>query len=279
LVRLSRIAARAPSPLAPPLAPQETDPSTTRPTLRWWRELLTVVGFYAAYTVGRDIHGPKPVSEARAFHDAGHIIAVERWLHIFDEQRVQAWFLHDHLLIRLLDDYYGTVHFLAVAGVLVLLYHRYPQRYALWRNALAATTALALVGFVVFPVMPPRLMPASFHFVDTLRVVGGIWNFDSAPVNAVSNQFAAMPSLHTAWSAWCALALIPLIRPLWGRILAALYPAVTVFSIVVTANHYFADAFGGLVVLAVGLVGALLVSGDARRVERPAAPADAPASG
>jgi membrane-associated phospholipid phosphatase len=87
--------------------------------------------------------------------------------------------------------------------------------------------------------------------VDTLRVIGGLWNFSSGPVNDVSNQYAAMPSLHTSWAAWCALALIPLIRPLWGKILVALYPMATVFCIVVTANHYFADIIAGLVLLGV----------------------------
>ena len=120
-----------------------------------------------------------------------------------------------------------------------------PIGYRLWRNTLAFATGLALIGFSFFPVLPPRLLPPGYGFVDTLQVVGGLWNFSSGPVNDVSNQYAAMPSLHTAWSAWCALALIPLIRPWWGKVLVLLYPLATIFCIIVTANHYFADVTGG----------------------------------
>ena len=38
----------------------------------------------------------------------------------------------------------------------------------------------------------------------------------------------------------------------WQRILALAYPWLTLFSIVVTANHYWFDAVGGIVVLAAG---------------------------
>src|SRR6202043_1438147 len=114
---------------------------------------------------------------------------------------------------------------------------------------LALTTGLALIGFSFFPVLPPRLLPTGYHFVDTLKVVGGIWNFSSGPVNSVSNQYAAMPSLHTSWSAWCALALIPLIRPFWGKVLVALYPLATMFIIVIPADPSFADVAAGLLLL------------------------------
>ena len=158
-------------------------------------------------------------------------------------------------------------------GVLVVLFFWFPTRYRGWRNTLALTTGLALVGFYFFPLMPPRLLPAGYHFVDTLRVVGGLWNFESGPVTDVSNQYAAMPSLHTAWSAWCACALASVIRPMWGRILVFLYPVFTVFAIVVTANHFFADAIAGLLLLAVSIaivhpVTAALDRQSARRADR-----------
>ena len=37
-------------------------------------------------------------------------------------------------------------------------------------------------------------------------IVAGLWNFDSGAVSKLSNQFAAMPSLHCGWSTWCAIA-------------------------------------------------------------------------
>jgi hypothetical protein len=222
------------------------------PRLRWWREILIIAVFYAAYSLVRDINGSNQNSLAEATHDAYRIIDIERWLHIFDEARIQGWFIHHVDFMRFWDDYYGTVHFAAVATVLVVLFFRFPANYRLWRNTLAVATALALIGFAWFPLLPPRMLPPSYHFVDSLRVIGGLWDFQSGAVSGVSNQFAAMPSLHTAWSAWCAIALLGVVRPWWGKALLLLYPCATVFCIIVTANHYFADALGGFVALAIG---------------------------
>jgi len=224
-----------------------------RPVQRshWWREVAIVATFYFLYSVVRDVRGNKPVSVFQATTNAHRIISLERHLGIFREETVQHWFLGYKEFIRLCDDYYGTAHFVVVIVVMVALFVWFPSRYRLMRNTLALTTGLALIGFFFFPLLPPRLLPPQYHFVDTLRVIGGLWSFSSGPVNDVSNQYAAMPSLHTAWSAWCTLALWPLVRPWWGKVLLAAYPVFTVFCIVITANHYFADAAGGLIVLAV----------------------------
>jgi hypothetical protein len=100
--------------------------------------------------------------------------------------------------------------------------------------------------------MPPRLLPASYGFVDTLAKVGGLWSFDSGTMKAVSNQYAAMPSLHFGWSSWCLFVLWPATEGrTWARVLLVAYPLATLFAIVVTANHFWLDAVGGATVLAV----------------------------
>jgi PAP2 superfamily len=223
-----------------------------RPRLRWWHEVLFVLAFYAVYTAIRDIHGSRPVSKLQAYTNATRVVHAERWLHVFHEQRIQSWFLDWHLFIRFWGAFYGSAHFVVTVVVLVYLFRWQPWRYPLWRNTLAFTTALALIGFAFFPLMPPRLLPANYHFVDTLRSIGGLWSFDSGPMTAVSNQYAAMPSLHFAWSSWCALVLLPSVRTKWGKVLAIAYPFLTLFAIVVTGNHYILDAAGGAVALGVG---------------------------
>jgi hypothetical protein len=224
-----------------------------RPVLRshWWRELIIIGAFYGLYTLVRDIRGDRPVSVFQAFHNAKRVIGFEKVLGIYHEQQIQHWFIGDRAFIRLWDDYYGTAHFLAVIAVLLLLFFFFPVHYRLWRNTLALTNLIALLGFTFFPLMPPRLLPGSYHFIDTLRSLGGFWNFSSGPVNEVSNQYAAMPSLHTAWAVWCALALAEVIRPWWGKAAVFLHPIVTVFCIVVTANHFFVDEIAGVAVLGV----------------------------
>ncbi|HET6964280.1 MAG TPA: phosphatase PAP2 family protein, partial [Acidimicrobiales bacterium] len=212
----------------------------------WWREVLIIAAFYGLYTLVRDLRGDKPVSVAQAFTNARRVIHLERWVGLFHEAGLQQDVLSQRWLIRLCDDFYGSLHFIVTIFVLVLLFFWFPTRYRGWRNTLAITTGAALIGFYYFPLMPPRLLPPGYHFVDTLKVVGGLWNFSSGPITDVSNQYAAMPSLHTAWATWSACAIATVVRPVWAKVLVFLYPCFTVFAIVVTANHYYLDAIAGL---------------------------------
>lgn len=235
----------------------------------WWREVLIIAVFYGLYTLVRDIRGTKPVSALQAFHNAKRLIHLEQLLGIFHEQAIQHFFLSDRWLIEACDDFYDSIHFIAVIGVLVLLFFWFPRKYRLWRNALAFTTGLALVGFFFFPLMPPRLLPPSYHFVDTLKVVGGLWNFSSGPANDVSNQYAAMPSLHTAWATWAAAVVSSLARRWWTKALPFLYPLATIFAIIVTANHYFGDVIAGLALLGVSFLAARWIGRGAGRRRAP----------
>lgn len=222
--------------------------------LRWWKEVVYAAAFYAVYSGILNTQGSATVSAAHAMRNALRVVHLERTLMIYHEQAIQHAFLGDRLFIEFWNLFYGSFHFVVTTVALVVLFRRFPQRYRRWRNTLAITTGLALIGFATYPLMPPRLLPSSFHFVDTLKSYGALWSFDSGTVAKISNQYAAMPSLHFAWSTWSALVLVPAVKPLWGKALAAVYPALTLFAIVVTANHYFLDAAGGAVILATGSV-------------------------
>ena len=229
--------------------------------LRWYREAALVLGYYALYTMVRNRFGSATVSPAVALENARKVIDVERSLGLYFEPWLQDLFLPWPRFLRLCNIFYGSLHFVVTAGVMVWLYRVHPARYRYWRRVLAATITLALVGFMTFPLMPPRLLgdvgsfgggATEFRFVDTLAQVGGLWSFGSQGMKSISNQYAAMPSLHIAWSAWCALAAIPAIRSSWARAALIIYPVVTLFAIVVTANHYWIDGLGGLAALAAG---------------------------
>jgi hypothetical protein len=252
-----------------------TATAATRPQLRWWREALYVLGIYFVYSTVRNrfgsAGGPSGQSNAIAYGHATDVINVEKFFGLFQEQRLQHWYLSlpGHGFIQFWNVFYGSAHFIVTAVALIWLYRRDPDRYPRWRNALAATTVLALIGFASFSLMPPRLLNApgppggygppvaaqapQYGFVDTLEEYGGLWSFDSGTLKSISNQYAAMPSLHIGWSTWVALVLFPLVRRRWAKGLVVLYPFLTFFCIVVTANHYWLDAAGGLLTLSVGL--------------------------
>lgn len=118
-------------------------------------------------------------------------------------------------------------------------------------------TCLGLVGFATYPLMPPRLVTMcgykygacdkNFTFVDTLEEYGGLLNWKSKRMSERSNMYAAMPSLHFGWSLWCFYSLLPLCPNTFFKCLAFVHPAMTLFVIVVTGNHYILDAiFGAL---------------------------------
>ena len=251
-----------PEPPAPP----------DRSRLRWWKEVLYIAAFYGVYSFIRNTQGSAAVSADHAFSNAREVIRAEEALGLFFEEGLQEAFLDWRPFIQFWNLFYGTFHFVVTIAALVLLFRRFPVRYPRWRNTLAATTGLALIGFATYPLMPPRLLPPQYGFVDTLRVYGGLWSFESGPVAQVSNQYAAMPSLHFAWSAWSAFVLYPMLARPWARLAVALYPAATLFSIVVTANHYWLDAAGGALVLAVGTAAgfALAAVSDRHPVEEAA---------
>ena len=239
-------------------APAEVDPAVAdRP--RWWVELAVLVVMYAAYSATRNLFGSASVSPEVAYANALDVISLERALGIYHEASVQGLFLDWPWFLWWWNVFYGTFHFIVPIVVLVALWRRAPGRYRHHRTALAATTLLALIGFSLYPLMPPRLLcdcPAGsgvdHGFVDTLAVHGGLWSFDSGAMQAVSNQYAAMPSLHFGWALWCAVAAGSVLRRRWQRRAVYLYPLATLFAIVVTGNHFVLDAAGGALVLAGG---------------------------
>jgi hypothetical protein len=271
-----------------------------RVRLYWWKEALLVVAFYLVYSWTRNRFGSHKVDVGKepmhAFNDAMRIIDWEKALHIFREPTIQGWFLSWSGFMQFWNTFYGTAHFIVTAAVFIWLYRARPSIFPLWRNVLGATTALAIVGFSLFPLMPPRLLDSHtlyggariaesrgiepFGIVDSLEKYGGPWSFDSGAMQKVSNQYAAMPSLHIAWSVWCALVIWQLTRRLWARVLAVAYPVVTLFGIVVTGNHYILDAVGGLLTLGTGyLVGRALYDWNERRQLARLRPADLDAGG
>jgi PAP2 superfamily len=219
--------------------------------LYWWVELLLVGAFYAVYST---IRNSNEGGTRDAFRNARHLISWQQTLGINHEETLQRWALHFKPLIIGSNYFYGSLHFVVTGGVMIFLFLRWSDDYPRWRNTLAITTAIALIGFMFWPLMPPRLMPASYGFVDTLAKYPTFWSFNSGAVNKISNQYAAMPSVHCAWALWCACVLVPRLRQRWAKILAGLYPVLTVTVIVLTGNHYLLDAVGGFAALGIGFL-------------------------
>ncbi len=282
--------------------------TSERPTrthrLFWWKEAILVVTFYLLYSWSRNQFGSALVATEgkpeHAFNNAITIIRMEKALGLFHEATMQSWFTGSKAVMQFWNTYYGVAHFVVTIAVFAVLYKKRPDVFPIWRNTILLTTGLAIIGFSMFPLMPPRLLDAPcpevthttegvevnnygaacipsserpstptastqrvppgtlkcekgpFEFVDSLECFGGPWSFDNDAIKSLSNQYAAMPSLHIGWSTWCAFAMWPLLRRRWSKAAMLLYPALTLTCIIVTANHFWLDGVGGLLTLLVG---------------------------
>jgi hypothetical protein len=211
------------------------------------RELLLVAGLFLVYKFGRQL---ATGHTGEALHNARHVWDLERTLRLPGEGAVQSVLLHNDTLVHIANTFYATVHFPATVAFLVWLYLRRPAHYVWARRVLATVTSAALVLPFVFPLAPPRML-ATTGLVDTAKVYGPSV-YGPPTSDHLSNQFAAMPSLHFGWALMVAIGLIVATRSRW-RWLWLLHPLVTLLVVVGTANHYWLDTIVAGVLLAVAL--------------------------
>lgn len=258
----------------------------TRPNLLL--ELLLIRVTYAAYQQVRlgATGGTNTGGRARAEAHGRQILDIERFLHI----DIEHWANHAVVKVGWLRDffdfYYESFHFVVPLSVLALLYWRRPVDYRWARASLGFATLLALVGFWLYPLAPPRLMP-DLGVIDTVHGVQDFSKPDYGTLTALTNQYAAMPSLHFGWSLWCGLVIAIVAPKWWMKALGLLHPFFTVSAIVATGNHWVLDAVGGALVVGGGFGLSYLLMGPrarpvtataAARAVEPAVPERDPAS-
>ena len=225
-----------------------------RGRLRWWTELPLIAVVYALYSGARLL--VRGDVQAAVEHGAD-ILHFEQFMHMDPENWVNQLFTEHAFLGVPADFAYASLHYLVTPTVLVWLWRRRPTHYRVARTWLMISTLIGLIGFTMMPTAPPRLLTDNDGFIDTMAQYGsyGWWGDDaSAPrgMGHLTNEYAAMPSLHVGWSLWCGLMLIRFGRHRAVRALGVLYPVVTVLVVMGTANHYLLDAAAGVLVMGVG---------------------------
>ena len=212
------------------------------------REIALVVVLFLAYKVGR-LAADGHVGQAFGWaHDVWHL---ERLLSLPSEYALQQAVIGQEWLIKAANCYYAYVHFPATAVCLVWLYVWRPERYVHTRRMLAWLTAAALVVHLLMPLAPPRML-AELGIVDTGRLFGPAV-YGSPATDTLTNQYAAMPSLHVGWALAIAIALIGATGSGRWRWLWLAHPVITILVVVVTGNHYWLDAIVVMVLLGVVL--------------------------
>lgn len=230
------------------------------PLLPFWRrvlsrpnlllELLLIRVVYSAYA---QVRLAATAGRSTAEAHGRQIHSLEKWLHIDIEHWANHTVVHIGWLKSFFDYYYSTFHFIVPLAILGVLYVRRPADYRWARSTLGFATLVALLGFWLYPLAPPRLMPG-LGFIDTVHGVQDFAKPDYGTLTSMTNQYAAMPSLHFGWSLWCGVMIVMLAPKLWMKALGLLHPLFTVSAIVATANHWVLDAVGGALVIGLGFV-------------------------
>ncbi len=201
-----------------------------------------------------------------AYWHARDVIDAQRWLGFFWEDNLNGWAADHRWVAQVMNLAYFYLHFPLIIAFGIWLYFFRRHRYTLTRDSFLLSGGIALVIYWLYPVAPPRELPglaARFDpgapayitgFLDTMREYLG-YAYDTQSTRAFVNPYAAMPSLHFGWDLLLGVAII---RAFWGQRwlwlaapIGAAMPVLQLFSITLTANHFFLDALvGGIVAMA-----------------------------
>jgi hypothetical protein len=224
---------------------------------RWWQE-IAITGF--CYWIYSEIRNLVPEQETIALRHGRAVQSLQERLHLDFELSVNRFVARNEWLAQVMNYYYATLHFVITIGVLVWLYRMHPRIYRGARTVLFATSVIALAGFYLYPLAPPRLLP-QYGYIDTLLKFHTWGSLADPKVAEHSNQFAAMPSLHIGWALWCGVSIFLCASRMWVRAIGLLYPLFTLMVIVGTANHFVIDAVAGAMVFGAGIAVQYLMSG------------------
>lgn len=229
-----------------------------RSQIRILVDWLPFVGFLMLYDITRgfaDLLG-------RPIHVTG-VLDAEKWL--FHGGVPTQWLQEHlyHLQIQWYDVLVAFVyvsHFVVVWAYAAVLYVRNRARWGAWARRILLLSYAGLVTYILYPAAPPWYAAQQGLIPDVRRIA--IRGFDAHMHSAAAlvsqaqgkgNDFAAMPSLHGAFTAMLTVFVWPRL-PNWGRVLMVLYTLSMAFSLVYGGEHYVVDILAGYAYVAVVLL-------------------------
>jgi PAP2 superfamily len=222
------------------------------------REAALVIGAILMYFVIRNVTAGAP---GEAFANGERIADLEHGLGIAWEDAIQASILGRDGLVMLANWVYIWGHWPVILSTAVVLYVWRRDRYYLLRNTLFITGGIGFLFFALVPVAPPRLL--ELGLLDTVSSQSNAYRALQPP--GLTNQYAALPSLHVGWNLAVGIVLFMTTTHVAVRAFAVLSPLAMTLAVVATANHFVIDVAAGMAVVLVGLAGAHLI--EQRRSE------------
>jgi len=254
---------------------------TDRVVLLGW-----VVGSLAAYAVadgvrrlGRLLADWLPLVALLLAYDAsrGFADGFGAPVHVTEPAAVDRWLGFGSLPTVVLQEHWDAgwwhavatlvyaSHFVVTPLVLGILWVRDRQRWVHYARLVVALSAAGLATYVLYPAAPPWLAAKDGVIEPVRRLSGTGWEVLGLPragalladSQGQVNQVAAVPSLHTAFAVLTCLALLPVARRTWQRVLLLAYGPAMALVLVWAGEHYVVDTLlGALYALAVVAVAA-----------------------
>lgn len=224
-------------------------------------DLLRQVAFFlAAYMAYRYTQGAidDPIGTATSFSNARDLISIEQSTGTFVEPSVHHFFRDIPVFRDAAALLYMNAQTVIVSSSLLFIYFRHNANFYFVRNMFLFAMAIALVCYAAFPTAPPRFFFAEYNFVDVVSNFTGVR--PGSKVNALFNPYAAVPSMHCCFAVMIAVPLAKLSKHKITRIFWTCYPAIMVWCVVVTANHWWLDAAAGFATAGVAAYAAGLLA-------------------
>ena len=233
-------------------------------------EFALIAALYSVWRLARML----PIaSEDGALDRAYRIVSIEHAMHLPTELSLELFVLHHRWLAGPTTYYYATFHVPALIAFLIWSFFRHRGQYPHWRNGLALVTAGCLVIRFV-RVAPPRFL-TDLGYTDLAGRYGpSVYGSDLA--SGVSDQLAAMPSIHIAWAAVVSLGIVVCSTSPWRWLFLA-HLIITFLVVSATGNHWWLDGIVAVLLLAGGLALDTAVRSYAARRRTAHSASDAPA--
>jgi membrane-associated phospholipid phosphatase len=195
------------------------------------------------------------------FHDlptgianAEAILELERTLGIDNERRLAAFAADHRSVVQVGDALYVGLHVPVMAGVLLWVHLRRPDRFPWLRALFVVAMLLTVAGYVALPTAPPRFLPG---FPDP--------GAEPPDAEGAVNTLAAFPSGHVVFAAVASMAPLCILRSRPARAAWALYPPFVAVLVVLTGHHFWLDVIAAAAVAVAARVVADRVSPPAPR--------------
>ena len=143
-------------------------------------------------------------------------------------------------------------HFVVPIVIAMVLWVRSRPEWLRWMRRFGTLLALGVLTYVLYPAAPPWYAAQQGEIDEIRRLSGRGWRAMGFDVvsnvlkrgQEIANPFAAVPSLHAAFS-FLAVAFFIRGRPRWQQALMVLYPLSMAWTLVYAGEHYVVDILAG----------------------------------